>query len=179
MTTFVTKAKLRKATNSHSIPMEILRAILKPKWIWKQKIKAGVGTPTLAQQLPILTNTHDRLRLTQQQIRRQQATPTSWHWSETFAINKGTAGPAASPKHKRLLHNFCSYAKLFYKSMSGVWHAHQPPTYMHQVHGCIPHRRREAPVRIQNIGCWRAKALGLQSVLVLYDQTNALWNSTT
>ena len=132
---------------------------------YRNKVAAGIGAQNEKVRLPAVWQIFKLLLI---HICRTSVTPYFFNVSMGWELDKynGKSGVHAI----RILHLFCSLSKLFYTAILCLG---QRPPEPQCAHGCIPHRRREGAILVQESLSYRFRRAGISHILAHKDQRNA------
>jgi len=154
-----------------SIPNELLRILLRPRWVWRREQKLGLGASDDLKKISMPYFNRWLLKLFLQ-IVRTNTVPMDWHKARGAKIGKGNG--LEGIKGERLVVLLCVFGRNFYKMLMNLDTSAQ--TYPSWVYGCLPHRRREIAMLVQRAVSYRLSLAKWYHLTKFYDATNAFWS---
>ena len=187
---FSTRLKLNKAIIDFSLPSELVRTILRPQWACWPHRQWGLGHQRKYTVPPVL---YWFLDLTFTKVMASRLAPLIWHLAPGFAVSKHNLLPGI--KGERLVVSMCPWGRLFYEVALATplfYDQDERPVCKSAVRtrdlaqiadqvgdwqfGCVPGRRREEAMMIQNVHGWALARQGYFQAGSLYDGSNAFYS---
>ena len=169
----VLKLRNHKAFPPGSVPAELLKAVLFPSWLHRDRSKPGVGAPTMQATLSKLSSFPVRncVRKIFRMIRATQRSPVTWHSAQAAYVSKHNG--KAWTEGERVVMVMCPFGRAFHRSILQRGLAASPLTYSPWTFGSIPGRRREEAILLQLVTSWRLRRAGISHVTRMHDGVNA------
>ena len=168
----VLKLRNHKAFPPGSVPAELLKAVLFPSWLHRDRSKPGVGAPTMQATLSKLSSFPVRncVRKIFRMIRATQRSPVAWHSAQAAYVSKHNG--KAWTEGERVVMVMCPFGRAFHRSILQRGLAASPLTYSPWTFGSIPGRRREEAILLQLVTSWRLRRAGISHVTRMHDGVN-------
>ena len=169
----VLKLQNHKAFPPGSVPAELLKAVLFPSWLHRDRSKPGVGAPTMQATLSKLSSFPVRNCVMKifRTIRATQRSPGMWHSAQAAYVSKHNG--KAWTEGERVVMVMCPFGRAFHRSILQRGRADSPITYSPWTFGSIPGRRREEAILLQLVTSWRLRRAGISHVTRMHDGVNA------
>lgn len=159
----IMKQALRKAFPPWDLPTEVWRLVLRPARIARGSLKQGLGCG----KLPSIHKLQARVASILEVSRRQTGTPTDWHRSWGYGLDK--SNNKAMCDSLRLIHILSPFGRAWYHQslLKGP-----PVEWNYFDHGGLPHRTRENAIMVQLITSYVLRRAGISHCTSLYDSAN-------
>ena len=156
-----------------SVPAELLKAVLFPSWLHRDRSKPGVGAPTMQATLSKLFSFPVRKCVMKifRMIRSTQRSPVMWHSAQAAYVSKHNG--KAWTEGERVVMVMCPFGRAFHRSVLQRGLAAMPLAYSPWTFGSITGRRREEAILLQLVTSWRLRRAGISHVTRMHDGVNA------
>ena len=106
-----------KAFPTGSVPAELLKAVLFPSWLHRDRSKPGVGAPTMQAALSKLSSSLVRQWVLKifRMIRSTQRSPVFWHSAQAAYVSKHNG--KAWTEGERVVMVMCPFGRAFHRSV--------------------------------------------------------------
>jgi len=188
-----TRLRPNKSIVDFSIPNEVLRMVLRPRWTYKPRHAWGLGH---VKHYQVSRPIYWLLVQLVAKIMATRMTPVIWHMANGFTVQKANYKPGILGE--RLVAAMCCLSRLFYQicldhpmfynpdgspltpsdivKKRDLPEEHNDALIADWQFGCIPGRRREEAIRAANIHTFLLVQAGLYVINSLYDGANAFWS---
>jgi len=191
------RLRLGKSIVAHSIPNELFRVILRPRWLMKDLRHVGLG---MHREFHYPDKIRKWLVFYFAKILATRMTPFLWHLASAFAVGK--ANGKSGVEGARLVASMCPVGRSFYHILldygvslddeghklttqgarkMAIERTEEQQLEIHKAadwqFGCIPQRRREEAMLTQMAHAAMLDRLNYFHVTTMYDGTNAFFSA--